>query len=332
MAFIDEVTITAKAGKGGDGVVRWIRERRRPKGGPGGGNGGRGGDVFFVAVRDLAYLSNYQHEKDFAAENGVDGAGKLQHGRNGEDLDLRVPIGSVITNEDTGETYELLTEGERIKVLTGGGGGYGNHHFKGSGNQQPMQSTKGKPAQKATFTIELKLIADVALIGLPSAGKSTLLNALTNAHSQVGAYPFTTLEPHLGVFHKYVLADVPGLIEGASEGKGLGHKFLRHITRTRFLLHLVSVEQEDVLDAYTTIRNELIAYDPALGEKPEVVVLSKTDLVSTEKQQELVELFQKEGKEVWRVSVENESTMDTFTTNLSQFLKKHTLAPSTEAS
>lgn len=331
MAFVDEITITAKAGKGGDGVVRWIRERRRPKGGPGGGNGGRGGDVFFVAVRDLGYLSTYRHEKNFSAENGVDGAGKVMHGRNGEDLDLRVPVGSVIRNEDTGEVYELIREGERIKVLTGGGGGYGNHHFKGSKNQQPMQSTKGKPGEAATFSIELKLIADAALIGLPSAGKSTLLNALTNAHSEVGAYPFTTLEPHLGVFHNYILADVPGLIKGASEGKGLGHKFLRHITRTRFLLHLVSVEQEDALEAYQTIRDELIAYDPGLGEKPEVVVLSKTDLVSTEKQQELVALFTKEGKEVWRVSVENEATMDTFTTKLSQFLKKHSLAPSDAA-
>ena len=322
MALVDEIDISVRVDLGGRRIIKKKSEKGKPRGGPAGGNGGRGGDVYLVAVRDLEYLKTYRYTKKFEAESGVDGAKNNRHGRNGEDLDLRVPVGSVVTNTDTGETYEFLAAGERVQVLSGGAGGYGNTYFKGPANRRPQQATQGKKGGHGHFHIELKLIADAGLIGQPSAGKSTLLNVLTNAQSAVGAYPFTTLEPHLGVFHKYVLADIPGLIEGASTGKGLGHKFLRHVKRTRFLLHLVSVEQEHPLIAYQTIRDELGAYDSALLEKDEIIVLSKVDLIDTEKQQELVRLFEKEGKEVWRLSTENAATLDTFTSNLSRKLNE----------
>lgn len=320
MAFVDEIDIDVRAGSGGDGAVRWIRERGRPKGGPAGGNGGNGGDVYLVGVRDLAYLAKYRHEHEFAAEDGVPGGSNNMHGRNGEELEINVPVGSVVTNTGTGLVYEVVEPGQRVKILSGGNGGWGNAHFKGPDNQRPMQSTKGKPGEEGHFHIELRLVADIGLIGFPNAGKSSLLNALTNAHSDIGAYPFTTLEPHLGNFHGYILADIPGIISGAAQGKGLGHKFLRHITRTKTLLHLIAADENDVLERYKTIRDELSAFDSLLGEKEEIIVLSKVDLVTTAKQQELVNALTETGREVWLLSVKDKEILRTFTEKLSRFL------------
>ncbi len=277
--LIDSITLTIRAGKGGDGVVRWRREKGIPYGGPAGGDGGKGGNVYFKVVRDIAALAQYKHKTDWEAEGGEAGQKRSMHGSNGEDLYLPIPLGAVIHNREYDTTYECLTEGEAILVLRGGEGGLGNEKFKSSTNRTPEEFTKGAPGEFATFDIELRLIADVGIIGLPNAGKSSLINALTNASAKVGDYPFTTLEPNLGAYYGYVLADIPGLIEGASEGKGLGHKFLRHITRTRILLHLVSAENENVGQVYSTIRDELGKYDKTLLDRKEVVILSKIDTV-----------------------------------------------------
>lgn len=288
MAFIDEVTIHAKAGRGGSGVVRWRKEKFIDRGGPSGGDGGRGGSVYVHAVRSVHALAQYQAKRSFEAGNGEDGAKQGKTGHDGADIDLPFPVGSIITNKTNGEVIRLDTEGERVCVLKGGVGGLGNEHFKSSTNVAPKEWTPGKAGEEADLSIELELIADVGLIGFPNAGKTSLLNALSAAHAKTGDYPFTTLEPNLGECFGYIIADIPGLISGAAEGKGLGDKFLRHIRRTKVLVHLISLENDDVLAAYRTIRDELGAYDKTLLEKPEIVLLTKSDLVGeTEREQAL---------------------------------------------
>lgn len=277
--FVDEITLEAKAGRGGDGVVRWRQEKFVDHGGPWGGNGGRGGDIYIRAVRDVGLLSRYTGEKSFKAQNGTPGATQSKHGIHGEDLYIDVPVGSRVTDTTRDRVYQFMVEGETVRVLKGGSGGLGNEHFKSSTNRSPDTATKGRPGEDSILYVELLLAVDVGIIGFPNAGKSTLLNSLTRARSRVGAYPFTTTEPHLGDLYGYILADIPGLIEGASEGKGLGHKFLRHVERTKMLLHCISLEEDDVSVAYESIRNELRAFDETLGLKQEIVVLTKTDLV-----------------------------------------------------
>lgn len=320
--FVDEMTITAKAGNGGAGVVRWLREYARPWGGPAGGNGGRGGDVYVRAVRDLGLLVRYQGAKEFEAEHGEAGQGKSMHGHGGDDLVIDLPIGSIITDRERGIRYELAEEGQQLKILRGGTGGLGNEHFKSATNQSPEEHTPGRPGEDGVFDIELELVADVGLIGLPNAGKSSLLNALTEASSKIGAYPFTTLEPHLGVFFGFVLADIPGLIEGASEGKGLGHKFLRHIRRTKMIVHCVSLENEDCVAAYTIVRKELEHFDLNILQKDEIVLLTKSDTVSKKILDEQIAIFQAMGKTVASVSVIDDSALKTFGDLLSKTLSR----------
>jgi len=279
MAFVDEITLHIKAGDGGDGVVRWLHEKNREFGGPVGGDGGRGGSVYVRAVRAVNLLARYKTEKQFAAQRGERGGSKNLHGADGNDLDIDFPIGSIITNKATGEKIFLSHESERVLLLKGGGGGRGNESFKSSINRQPEQFTRGRAGEEANFFIEVELIADVGLIGLPNAGKTTLLNRITNAKGKIGNYPFTTLEPNLGDANGYIISDIPGLIEGAAEGKGLGHKFLRHIRRTKILLHLISVENDDPVRAYGIIRKELENFDSELAQKKEIAVLTKTDLI-----------------------------------------------------
>jgi len=279
--LIDEIHFHAKAGHGGTGVVRWRHEKNKEYSGAAGGNGGKGGDVYVRAVRDINILSRHRSVKLFTAGDGVDGANFSKQGKTGTDVYIEVPIGSVIKNMTTGRVVELFHEGQNDKILHGGRGGLGNEHFKASTNVRPEQSTSGLPGEEADFTVELNLIADAGLIGLPNAGKSSLLNALTSANAKVGSYQFTTLDPNLGALPGgYILADLPGIIEGAAEGKGLGYKFLKHVKRTRVLLHVISLENlHNLLETYRGIRHELEKYGHGLTEKREVVILTKTDLV-----------------------------------------------------
>lgn len=300
--FVDELTIYAKAGNGGDGVVRWSHEKFRPMAGPSGGNGGNGGDVYVRAVKDLNRLAKYTGKKSFLAERGTSGTNKSKAGSNGEDLYIDIPVGSKVTDIGRKRTFELTAVGETERILKGGSGGLGNEYFKSSTNQSPEQSTHGKTGETGDFLIEVSLVVDVGLIGLPNAGKSTLLNNLTNANSRIGAYPFTTLEPHLGDLFGFIIADIPGLISGAASGKGLGHKFLRHVSRTKMLLHLVSLEHEDPLKEYYAIRDELSKYDKSLIEKEEWIILTKKDLVEQQFIDSVVDALVKIEKRVLVVS------------------------------
>jgi len=321
MAFIDEMHVRAQAGRGGDGVVRWLHLKGLEKAGPAGGDGGRGGDVVLLGVRDLSILSSYQFTKSFEGEDGGPGGGNDKHGKNGEPMVIKVPVGTVATTS-TGETYEILSQGQEIIVYKGGAGGFGNAHFKSSVNRNPFEATKGRPGQSGDIHITLKLIADAGFVGFPNAGKSSLLNALTRARSRVAAYPFTTLDPHLGDFYGFLLADIPGLIEGASAGRGLGSKFLRHIERTKVLVHLVSAEQEDLEKSYRAIREELESFDRGLGEKQELVVLSKVDVLPPEERGRVVEELSKAiGKEVIPLSVIDDDLLKSFSDRLAKELE-----------
>ena len=324
MAFIDEVQLNIKAGDGGNGVVRWRHEKFRPKGGPGGGNGGAGGSVYIEAVADLGYLDYYLHKKNFAAEAGDPGGDNEREGKNGEDLVLKFPRGTVLTNQDTGEEVEVAEIGEKVLLLRGGRGGLGNTHFKSSTNTTPYEWTPGTPAEEGDFSVELRLFADIGFIGLPSAGKSTLLNSLTNAKSKVAAYHFTTLDPHLGDMHGHILADIPGIIAGASEGKGLGYKFLRHITRTKALVHVVGLDSEDPVTDYQVIRKELGDYDTTLLDKDEIILLSKNDLMTTEETQKTLEKFKsKLGHEnIFTMTAYDDDSIKLFKQHLINFLTK----------
>ena len=323
--FVDELLIKCKAGNGGDGVVRWRQEKFVDRGGPAGGDGGRGGDVYMRAVRDISLLGKYTGFKEFVAESGDAGAKRSRHGGNGDDLYIDVPVGATVTELERERVYTFMEEGETHKVLKGGRGGLGNEYFKTSINRSPEQSTPGKKGEMGTFKIELSLIVDVGLIGFPNAGKSTLLNALTNAHVKVGAYPFTTTEPHLGELFGFILADIPGLIEGAGEGKGLGDKFLKHVSRTKMLAHCVSLENEDVVSAYETIRSELKKFDEALLEKDEWILLTKADLVPEGVATQAMQALEKKtGKKVLLLSGETGRGVKEFSDTLTQHLKQST--------
>lgn len=302
-SFVDEIKVHIKAGHGGNGVVRWRHEKGKDKAGAAGGNGGWGGDVLIRAVRNLNILSKYKHVKEFTAKDGGYGLKSSMNGKAGDDLIIDLPVGSSVKNLSTGKVATLLEDGQIIKILEGGRGGLGNEHFKASTNVRPKESTPGKPGEEADFHIELALVADAGLVGLPNAGKSSLLNALTNATSKVDSYAFTTIDPHLGPLFGFVLADIPGLIAGASKGKGLGHKFLRHITRTSLIIHCVSVENEDVAKVYKTIRAELEAYNPLLTKKPEIVLLTKIDLASPDEVEKKRQALSKVAGKVSTVSV-----------------------------
>lgn len=282
--FYDEAKIHVRSGDGGDGMISFRREKYVRQGGPDGGDGGRGGNVVFVATTHLNSLIHLQHQKHYRAGNGVHGTVQRMTGANGEDLRIEVPAGTIIRNAETGDILADLTEvGQEVVLLAGGRGGRGNIHFANSRNQAPRVGERGEPGEDLWLTLELKLIADVGIVGVPNAGKSTLLSVVSAARPKIGDYPFTTLQPNLGVvalddYTTMVLADIPGLIEGASAGVGLGHDFLRHIERTRVLIHLLDGMAADPLQDYAMINDELALYNPDLAGKPQLVVLNKIDL------------------------------------------------------
>ena len=287
MKFLDEAKVYIASGAGGDGCVSFRREKFIEFGGPNGGDGGRGGDVVVEAVTGLNTLIDYRYQQHFKAQRGGNGMGKDRAGANGKDVVLKVPIGTQVYEED-GETLlaDLTQVGERVTISKGGNGGFGNAHFKSSTNRAPLRANPGQPGEERTVRLRLKLIADAGLIGLPNAGKSTFLAAVSAAKPKIADYPFTTLHPQLGVVRvderEFVLADLPGLIEGAHEGTGLGDRFLGHTERCRVLLHLVDGTSDDAGAAYKVVRGELEAYGQGLIDKPEIVALSKADAMSLE--------------------------------------------------
>jgi GTPase len=298
--FIDEAVIAVRAGNGGDGCVAFRREKYIPKGGPTGGDGGNGGRVIFRAEAGLDTLLDFAGRHHWNAEDGQPGASRQCIGKSGEDLVIKVPCGTLVYDEDSGELVaDLAEDGVEVLIARGGKGGWGNEHFKTSTNQAPRQSTPGEKGQQFNLRLQLKLIADVGLVGKPNAGKSTLLSRVTKARPKIADYPFTTLEPYLGIAElsggrRLVIADIPGLIEGAHEGQGLGTRFLRHIERTRLLVHLVELAPLDgtePLANYRLVHAELTQYSPQLAQKPQIVVLTKADLLPAEEAGEIAEEF-----------------------------------------
>ena len=321
MSFVDEIQFHAKAGNGGDGVVRWRHERGKEFSGAAGGNGGHGGDVYVRAVRDVNILARHKVVKEFRARNGEAGQNWSRQGKAGDDTYIDLPIGSVIKNLKTDRTVELIDIDQTSKILHGGRGGLGNEHFKASTNVTPKQSTPGMQGEEADFTVELNLIADAGFIGLPNAGKSSLLNALTRANAKVASYAFTTLDPNLGALRGgYILADIPGLIEGASEGKGLGHKFLKHIKRTKILLHLISLENTAIIATYKTVRKELERYGNGLSDKKEIIILSKTDTVDAKKIKSARTALKKYNPDIFEVSILDDDSLKQLSDELTKRL------------
>ncbi len=289
MRFLDEAVITVRSGDGGRGCVSFRRERFIPKGGPDGGDGGRGGDVYAEATGRLHTLADFSSRRQFKAENGRPGAGRNRTGKDGRDVVIRVPLGTLVLDEESGELLaDLVREGERVAVAAGGRGGKGNRHFATSTNRAPKFAQPGLPGETRRLKLSLEHLAEVGLVGLPNAGKSTLLSRLTAAEPQIADYPFTTLTPNLGALRwedgdSLTIADIPGLIEGASRGKGLGIRFLKHIERTRMLLHLIDVAAPDPVESYLSVRAELERFDPVLLEKEHWVLLNKIDALPPER-------------------------------------------------
>ncbi len=316
MRFLDQAKIHIQSGKGGDGCVSFRREKNVAFGGPDGGDGGRGGSVFGEAVAGLNTLIDYRYQQHFKAESGKNGTGRERSGRAGKDVVLKLPLGTQVFEEDN-ETLitDFTTLDARVLLLPGGEGGRGNVHFKSSTNQAPRRADPGKEGQGRWLWIRLKLLADAGLVGLPNAGKSSLLSAVTRARPKVADYPFTTLKPMLGVVYagteEFVLADIPGLIEGAHEGAGLGDRFLGHVERCRVLLHLVDGTREDVASAYRTVREELHRYGQGLSDKKEIVALSKCDVLTPDEIVARMEaLGRAAGKEVYAVSSITKTGLD----------------------
>ena len=324
--LIDDITIKIKAGDGGDGAVAFNKNMMSL--GPAGGDGGNGGNVYFEGVSDLNALGQFRNKKKLVADDGGHGRKQFSDGADGEDLISKVPVGTVIRILDmgppglslqsdrvgalgeAGEVKEIIKIGERVLVARGGRGGKGNFKFRSATNTSPKEFQEGTPGEAFTIRLELKLIADVGLVGLPNAGKSSLLNELTNAKSKVANYPFTTLEPNLGVYYELILADIPGLIEGASSGKGLGVIFLQHIERTKTIFHLISAESENPAAYYSIIRKELSDYNEELALKPEYVFLSKSDMISEGSLDDKMSALKKIGVIAAAISIHDESSIN----------------------
>lgn len=308
MKFLDEAKIYLKAGDGGDGCLSFRREKFVEYGGPDGGMGGHGGSIYVVAVRDVNTLIDYRYQQHFKVRKGGHGSGANRTGKSSEDIILKVPVGTQILDEDkVTEVADLTEEGQTVLLVQGGKGGLGNAHFKTSVTQAPRRTTVGEPGEERWIWLKLKLIADIGLVGMPNAGKSTFISAVTNAKAKIEDYPFSTLTPQLGMIQfddrEVVIADIPGLIEDAHLGKGLGDKFLAHVERCSVILHLIDASTEDPVESYVKIRNEIELYNLSLHKKPEIIVLNKSDIVDEEILNKLkLEFKEKTGKDVFVIS------------------------------
>lgn len=320
--LVDDVTITIHAGDGGNGSASFKRNAQTAKGGPDGGNGGNGGNVYLVGVNDIAALAPFRFKKLAVAENGVAGARQNLYGRNGKDLYVPVPIGTQATVVDSNETYDISVPNEPVLIAKGGHGGRGNNEFKSATLQAPKFFEPGFPGERKTIHLVLKLIADIGFIGLPNGGKSSMLAELTNAHPKIGNYPFTTLEPNIGMMDTVALADIPGLIEGASQGRGLGTTFLKHIEKTKLLVHFIDSMIENPVETYHMVRKEFELYNPELLAKPEVILLTKTDLITEEQIQKKVAELQTTGREVRTMSIYDSEQVAAFKEFLLSFVSR----------
>lgn len=331
MQFIDEVKIHLQAGNGGNGASSFRREKFIPHGGPDGGDGGRGGSIIFECVKDLNTLIDFRFKQHFKAKSGQGGRGANQNGISGEDMVLRVPLGTQVFSEDKSELIaDLTNDGERFTIVKGGRGGLGNVNFKSSTNRAPTFAQKGEHGEEKWIRLELKLLSDAGLLGMPNAGKSTFLAATTRAKPKIADYPFTTLNPQLGVVYvdqsEFILADIPGLIEGASKGRGLGDRFLKHVERCGVLLHLIDGSEKDVIQNYQTIRKELAGYNKELLQKPEVIAINKIDLLEAEelekKTSDLKNFLKKSGQKKLRIFAISSATRKGITAVLRELYSK----------
>lgn len=318
--LIDDIKIKVKAGRGGDGAVAFNKIKMAL--GPTGASGGNGGSIYFEGVSDLGALGQFRYKKELEAQDGGKGKHQFNDGPDGDDLILKVPVGTVVHNLSTDQDSEIISVGQRLLVAKGGHGGKGNFKFRSPVNTSPREFKEGLSGQEYELRLELKLIADVGFIGLPNVGKSSLLNELTNSKSKVANYPFTTLDPNLGVYYELILADIPGLIEGASEGKGLGVKFLRHIERTKTLFHFISAEVIDPAKDYQVVRNELGAYNKELLNKPEYIFFSKADLLNKKELEEKTKALKKTKKEIFSVSIIDDESIKRVEKILREIIKQ----------
>ena len=333
MRFVDEAKITVTSGAGGRGCVSFRREKYVPRGGPNGGDGGKGGDIEFYALEGMTSLLDFRYMRHYNAKRGAHGMGKDCHGRNGEALTLKVPVGTVIKDFDTGETLvDLIEDGQSFVCARGGRGGKGNAHFKSSTNRAPKFAQPGEEGEERTLKLELKLLADVGIIGFPNAGKSTFISRVSAAKPKVADYPFTTIVPNLGLvsygdYKSFVVADIPGLVKGAHKGKGLGTRFLKHIERTALFMHMLDLSPDtgrDPKDDYEVIINELASFDPALAERQSIVVLNKADIVASgEPPAELLNYFEDKGIKVYVISAITGQGIDELINYLGREVERH---------
>lgn len=318
--LIDEAKVLIKAGSGGNGSASFKRNAQTARGGPDGGNGGRGGNVYIKGVDDITLLTAFRYTKEVKAEDGVNGGKQNLYGRNGKDTTINVPLGTFIKDLETNEVFEVNST-EPFLIAEGGKGGRGNNEFKSATNQAPKFAEKGEKGQERKVLFELKLIADVGLIGLPNSGKSTLLSVLTNAHPKIGDYPFTTIEPNLGVMDGLIISDIPGLIEGASTGKGLGIKFLKHVEKTKILVHCIDIQNENIKNVYETIRKEMSEYSDSLTQKREILLLTKSDLLYSKEIKKKLEIAKKLNINAFTLSIYDDNSINEFKDNLITFIK-----------
>jgi GTPase len=330
--LVDNIGLQIKAGNGGDGAATFLRNESTAKGGPDGGNGGNGGSIYFQGSTNINDLREFRYKKNIAAENGINGKKYKQFGKNAQNLTIYLPLGTRVTDVNSGQVIEIIDTTTSILAARGGKGGRGNTEFKSATNQTPKYAEKGTPGEEKKLFLELRLIADVGLIGFPNAGKSSLLSVLTNATPKIADYPFTTLEPNIGMLrsqpkspvgglNKYAIADIPGLIEGASKGKGLGVEFLKHIEKTKVLIHCIDSSVEDVQKAYSTIRGEFEQYNCSLLKKPEIILLTKNDLANEETIRKNVTILKKNGKKVLTASIYDPESLEILRQALEKMLK-----------